>query len=145
MLGHLEWIALALGSLLLAVTVWDVGGRYLFGEPLFGAPEMVQYLMGAFVLCGIGLVTARDSHVAADIFSPWLAQKFPLLTRSTGTFFSLAGLGVIAWQLATSGLDALSRDKSSLVLELPIASVLLTYGTPCALAAILHLLPEDER
>ena len=144
LLAGLEWMSLGLGGLLLAITVWDVIGRYLFGRPLFGAPEMVQYLMGAFVFCGLGLVSARDRHVAVDIFAPRLAEAFPHLTRFTIGFFTLAGLSVIAWQLGKSGLDALARDKSSLVLELPIAGVLLTYATLGALAAILHLLPEEQ-
>lgn len=141
----MEWLSLGLGAALLVVTVWDVCGRYVFGTPLFGGPEIVQYLMGAFIFCGLSLVSARDAHVAVDILSPWLSRHLPRLTRLIVGVFTFSGLAIIASQLGLSGLDAYWRGKSSFVLELPVAAILLSYAALCFLAVLLHALPEERR
>lgn len=136
----LEWLALVLGAGLLGLTVWDVVGRYGFDRPLFGATEMIQWLMGGFVFCGLGLVSARDAHVAVDLISPRLARRFPRLMAGIIGIFTAAGLALIAWQLGRAGLDAALRGKESLVLELAVAIPLFGYAGLCALATALHLM-----
>ena len=135
----LEWLALLLGAGLLAVTVWDVVGRYGFDRPLFGASEVIQWVMGGFVFCGLGLVSARDAHVAVDLISPRLARRYPRLMAGVIGVFAAAGLAVIAWQLARMGLDAALRGKQSLVLEIAVAVPLMLYALLSALATVLHL------
>jgi TRAP-type C4-dicarboxylate transport system permease small subunit len=135
----LEWLALVLGATLLGLTVWDVVGRYGFNRPLFGATEMIRWIMGAFVFCGLGLVSARDAHVAVDLVSPRLARRFPRTMAGVTGVFTAAGLAMIAWQLTVMGLDAALRGKRSLVLELAIAVPLFGYAGLCALACALHL------
>lgn len=136
----LEWLALVLGAILLGLTVWDVVGRYGFNRPLFGATEMIQWIMGAFVFCGLGLVSARDAHVAVDLISPRLARRFPRVMAGVIGVFTAAGLAVIAWQLARMGLDAALRGKQSLVLEIAVAVPLFGYAALCALATALHVM-----
>lgn len=136
----LEWLALFLGAILLGLTVWDVVGRYGFNRPLFGATEMIQWIMGAFVFCGLGLVSARNAHVAVDLISPGLARRFPRLMAGIIGAFTAAGLAVIAWQLARVGLDAALRGKQSLVLEIAVAVPMFAYAGLCALATALHLM-----
>ncbi len=143
-LAALEWLALALGAILLGLTVWDVVGRYAFNRPLFGATEMIQWIMGGFVFCGLGIVSARDAHVAVDLISPRLARRFPRLMAGVIGVFTAAGLAVIAWQLTRMGLDAALRGKQSLVLEIAIAVPLLSYAVLCALATALHLTGSDR-
>lgn len=135
----LEWLAFLLGAVLLGLTVWDVVGRYGFNRPLFGASELIQWIMGGFVFCGLGLVSARDDHVAVDLISPQLARRYPRLMAGVIGVFTAAGLAVIAWQLAHMGLDAALRGKQSLVLEVALAMPLLLYALLCALATVLHL------
>ncbi len=92
----LEWLAFLLGAILVGLTVWDVVGRYGFNRPLFGATEMIQWIMGAFVFCGPGLASARDAHVAVDLISPRLARRFPRAMAWVIGLFTAAGLAVIA-------------------------------------------------
>ena len=135
----LEWLAFCLGVILLGITVCDVFGRYLLARPIFGATEMIQWIMGAFIFCGLGLVSARDSHVVVDLISPQLARRYPRLMASIVGLFTTAGLAVITVQMARMGLDAHLRGKQSLVLELAIAVPLLFYTALSALATLLHI------
>ncbi|MEV8466632.1 TRAP transporter small permease [Fluviibacterium sp. DFM31] len=138
-IAALEWLALGLGAVLLGLTVCDVVGRYGFNRPLFGATEVIQWIMGAFVFCGLGLVSARNTHVAIDLISPRLAQLYPRLMSGVIGIFTAVGLAAIAWQLAHMGFDAALRGKQSLVLEVAVAVPLLAYSLLCGLATALHL------
>ena len=52
----LKWIVSLLLFLMMAITFVDVIGRYLFNAPIFGAAEMIQFLLAGTVFSGLILV-----------------------------------------------------------------------------------------
>lgn len=112
----LEAIAAGLVTGLILVTCFDVVGRYLFNNPLTGAYEITQVLLGALVFVAMPLTTGKGGHVEVDLLMPILP---PVLRRMLGRIGSaIAALVMLyfAWrlviltqdqfhtQLATSGL-----------------------------------------
>lgn len=163
---RIEWVlAMLAGIALLAmmlVTFVDVIGRYGFNHSIFGAAEMIEYLMVAVIFAGIAFITAGDQHIKVDIFEPMIRRRSPVLQRWLVLTFSLAVYGFIAFELTAHSYDSWLSGKRTPVLDMPQwlvpgAAALLTWiGVALFLAAILatrghpgrvgHLdhLPGDE-
>ena len=90
-----QHVALAGGVILLAImalTVLDVGGRYLLNRPLVGAFELTEVMMSALVASGLAYCGMRRGHVAVDVFF----QKFPgALQRPIVLISNLLVLGLL--------------------------------------------------
>jgi TRAP-type C4-dicarboxylate transport system permease small subunit len=134
----LEWISSLLLFTMMVVTFIDVIGRYVFSAPIFGAAEMVQFLLAGTVFSAMGLVSARDGHIFVELLAPMIEARIPKIQRAVVSFFSIAGLLVIGFQLMRIGVEALQTDKTTIVLEWPIALVALPCAFFCALAALLQ-------
>lgn len=117
--------------LMMAITFLDALGRY-FMMPIFGAPEMIQFLLALTIFAGMGIAAATQAHITVDIFSARLQRRFgrgfDLMTRSVNT----AGMILIAWQLARLALEAGQKSRMSIVLEWPLVWVI---GLAALLAA----------
>ncbi|KEO51424.1 TRAP transporter small permease [Thioclava indica] len=112
----LEAIAAGLVTGLILVTCIDVIGRYAFNNPLTGAYEITQVLLGALVFVAMPLTTGKGGHVEVDLLVPLLpAVVRRALARIGGAVAALV-MAYFAWrlviltqdqfhtQLATSGL-----------------------------------------
>jgi len=136
----LEWITATLLFVMMALTFVDVVGRYLFSSPVYGAAEMIQFLLAATIFSAMGVVSARDGHIAVELFSPKLKSRFGQLHDVFVIGMAVLALGLIASRLAQIGIEALHTQKVTIVLEWPIAAIALPCAVLCALAAILQLL-----
>ena len=112
----LEAIAAGLVTGLILVTCIDVIGRYAFNNPLTGAYEITQVLLGALVFVAMPLTTGKGGHVEVDLLVPLLpAAVRRALARIGGAVAALV-MAYFSWrlviltqdqfhtQLATSGL-----------------------------------------
>ncbi|PFG64808.1 TRAP-type C4-dicarboxylate transport system permease small subunit [Thioclava sp. ES.031] len=112
----LEAIAAGLVTGLILVTCVDVVGRYLFNNPLTGAYEITQVLLGALVFVAMPLTTGKGGHVEVDLLMPLLPTAVRRALGRTGGVVAALVMGYFAWrlvilaedqfhtQLATSGL-----------------------------------------
>ena len=133
----LEWLSGALLFAMMALTFCDVVGRYIFNAPIFGAAEMIQFLLMGCVFGALGVASVRDSHIAVELISPALEARFPIGHRIFVGLFSLAGLVLVALQLTQIGLHSLTLGRVTVVLEWPIAAIALPSAALCFLAAVL--------
>ncbi|SMX29195.1 2,3-diketo-L-gulonate TRAP transporter small permease protein YiaM [Pelagimonas phthalicica] len=130
------------------ITVCDVTMRYLFNDPIFGASEMTQYLLGGAVFSGLFAVTRDRAHVKVAIFEPWLIKHMPKIYRGIYDIFSLIGVTSIFAILAWRFLDIFEYPEDSIVLGLPIGlivgafTLLSALSIPAALLAIRSGVPE---
>ncbi len=53
---------------LVALTVIDVIGRYLFSSPLVGAVELVRICMAGIIFFSFPLMFLRNDHIMVDLF-----------------------------------------------------------------------------
>ena len=121
-----------------ALTFIDVTGRY-FGAPIFGAAEMIQYLLAITVFAGLGLASVSGSHIAVDIFDGWLTRHVPLARRILLTGCNLTAFGLIVWQLGRLGIEGIRHGRRSIVLEWPEGWLILALAVLAAAAFLLEL------
>lgn len=116
MLGLIAGLALLAMMLL---TLVDVIGRYGFKRSVFGASEMIEYLMVLSVFAGIALITHRGDHIAVSLFEGPIQRFAPRLQIHAIRLFSLGCYGVLTWQLWRMGLGAAEEGRLTVVLNLP--------------------------
>jgi len=112
----LEAIAAGLVTGLILVTCIDVIGRYAFNNPLTGAYEITQVLLGALVFVAMPLTTGKGGHVEVDLLVPLLPAAVRRALARVGGAVAALVMAYFAWrlviltqdqfhtQLATSGL-----------------------------------------
>ena len=96
-------IANSLGSawifVLMAIIVWDVGGRVLFNTPLQGTPELVSNSIIIITFLQIPFVMFKKQHVRSTILFDHLPAK---LRQAIDIGISLVGIVLFYW-LITAG------------------------------------------
>ena len=132
-LSVLENISALLLLLMMALTFVDVIGRYFFTAPIFGAAEMIQFLLAMTIFGGLSLVNARDSHITVELLEPWLQKRIPRLQPIIVQTFSVVVMTIIAWQLTVFAIEANHLGSMTVVLEWPLVIVV---GTVAGLSIV---------
>ncbi|MDP2822288.1 MAG: TRAP transporter small permease [Sulfuritalea sp.] len=111
--------ALALASIML-LTCLDVAGRYLFNQPVPGALEVTELMMGALIFTSLPLVTLRQQQVTVDIFEsfiPRIVKPFlHWLTHAVGCVC----LAAISWRLWVKAGQMLGGGDITAVLQVKV-------------------------
>lgn len=123
--------------LMMALTFLDVIGRY-FMRPIFGAPEMIQFLLAFTIFAAMGQASAHGDHIVVDIFVGRLKRGFGRAYWVFLRVVQLLGFSMIAWQLAKLAITAFTRSRVTIVLEWPMFWVL----GPVAVLAVIALWVE---
>jgi len=132
-LSVLENISAILLFLMMALTFVDVIGRYFFTAPVFGAAEMIQFLLAMTIFGGLSLINASDSHITVEVFEPWFKKRIPRLQPIIVQGFSVMVMMIIAWQLTQFAIEAHEIGSFTVVLEWPLVVV---AGTVAGLSVI---------
>ena len=132
-LAVLEVISATLLFVMMALTFVDVIGRYVFIAPVFGAAEMIQFLLAMTIFGGLSLVNAHDDHITVELFEPWLKRRIPRLQPIIVQAFSVIVMAIIAWELTQFALEAQALNAVTVVLEWPVVAV---AGTVAALSVV---------
>ena len=146
-LSVLENISALLLFLMMALTFVDVIGRYFFTAPIFGAAEMIQFLLAMTIFGGLSLVNARDSHITVELLEPWLQKRIPRLQPIIVQTFSVVVKTIIAWQLTVFAIEANHLGSMTVVLEWPLVIVVGTVAglsIVSLIAQILGLILSDD-
>ncbi|MBI1200959.1 MAG: TRAP transporter small permease subunit [Rhodopseudomonas sp.] len=135
-----EIAAAALLFIMMMLTFADVVGRYIFAAPIFGAAEMIQFLLAMTIFAGLCLVNARDDHITVELFEPQLDRLFPTSRRIIVQIFSVGMMAVIAYQLFQFALHAEKIGRKTVVLEWSFASVAFTVAGLSVVSLIAQIL-----
>ena len=107
----------------MAITVTgDVMGRFLFGKPFPGGPEMVEQFMVCTIYFMLPYVTKEDKHIKVDIFVSKLSRAAPRLQWATAFIFDsimLVLLAFLAWQGFAGSIDAVRSGEVTDTLSIP--------------------------
>ncbi len=76
-----EIVTAMLLFVMMMLTFADVIGRYVFTAPIFGAAEMIQFLLAMTIFGGLCLINARDEHITVELFEARLDRYIPRLRR----------------------------------------------------------------
>lgn len=134
-------VAAVLIFIMMILTFADVVGRYVFTAPIFGAAEMIQFLLAMSIFSGLCLVNAHDEHITVELFDVQLDRFiFPPLRRVIIQLFSVGMMAVIAYQLYRFALDAERTNTKTVVLEWPFAVVSFTVAGLSVVSLVMQIL-----
>lgn len=125
---------------MMILTFADVIGRYIFTAPIFGAAEMIQFLLAMTIFGGLCLVNARDDHITVELFEAPLDRLFPVTRRIIVQVFSVGVMAIIAYQLYQFALDAQKIGSKTVVLEWPFATIAFSVAGLSVVSLIAQIL-----
>jgi TRAP-type transport system small permease protein len=135
-----ELITAILIFVMMMLTFVDVIGRYVFTAPIFGAAEMIQFLLAMTIFGGLCLINARDEHITVGLFDEHLDRWLPRIRPVIIQLFSIVVMTIIAYQLYQFALDAQKVGTRTVVLEWPFAVVAFTVAGLSIVSLIAQLL-----
>ena len=101
------------------LTVVDVGLRYLFNSPIFGAQDVAKLALLVVVACSFAYGGRVGAHVSVDLLGfvapRGLLRWTDLLVRSGAALM----LTIVAWQSYLNGLGAAEYGEASTLLAIP--------------------------
>lgn len=115
----LEWTTCALILAMMLLTFADVVGRYVFSNPIFGASEMISALLALTIFAGLGITNARDEHIVVELVDHKVRGLSPRAYDIIVQLFSIFAMGLVAFVLAESALEAYHQNARTFVLEIP--------------------------
>jgi TRAP-type C4-dicarboxylate transport system permease small subunit len=124
--------------LMAALTFINVLARYVFSAPIFGSSEIVQILLALLVFSAFAPVSAADRHIKVDLFDKHLDKLIPRGRNLIVNILSAISLLLIAYELFSIALTAIENDRTTTVLQIPLAYVLLPVSLFCFFASIVQ-------
>ena len=98
----------------------DVLLRYLFGRPITGAFELIEYMMAILVSFSIVYCAHQQAHVHVDIIVEHLSQRTRALLSCVTSFLTLLLFLLITWQAFSYIVDEYESKLTSAVLYIPV-------------------------
>ena len=135
-----EIVTALLLFVMMMLTFADVIGRYIFTAPIFGAAEMIQFLLALTIFSGLCLVNARDEHITVELFETQIDRWIPVLRPIIVQVFSVGVMVIIARQLYQFAVDAERIGSRTVVLEWPFALLAFTVAGLSAASLIAQVL-----
>ncbi len=131
---------------MMATTVVDVIGRYVFNKPLPASFEFTEYLMGVLVFAALPVVTLRGEHVRITLID---ARLGPRVARARDRILGVV-CGVVCAGLSWAVIGLASRmaayGDGTQTLGLPLAPLaLLMAASLIACGAIAAIRPFLRR
>ena len=90
---------------LMAVTAYDVIGRYGLDSPLPGGSEIIQMIMAAIIYSALPSVNRQESHITVDLLDSMTPNKLVRPRQILVTLLTLVMLSVITWALWVLAVD----------------------------------------
>ena len=129
-------LALVLFSMMALVFV-DVIARYVFNDPIPGAFEITQLLMGLLVFSGLPLASRAGQHITISLMDGLFHGRARVLRRAAIETLSGAALLGLAWLLWRDAEKARGWGDYTAFLEIPLHPVLYFIALMSLLAALL--------
>lgn len=121
------------------VTAGSVLSRWVFGVPLSGDTEIVEFGMAVVVACFLPLCQWRKGNVIVDFFTAGAPARVRDALDRIGALLIALMLGLVAWRTGAGAIDQYRHGSVTMLLQWPewIAYVLMTV--PAGLAAVIAL------
>ncbi len=135
----MEGLAGVMLTLMMAITFIDVVGRYLLSAPVFGATEMIQFLMALIIFSGLAIANAHDNHIVVELFDQRIARLAPRAYRIVIQSLSIAAMALIVYVLARIALESIRHSAKTIVLEMPLGYLQAAVTAFAALSLLLQI------
>ncbi|GAA0789037.1 TRAP transporter small permease [Marinobacterium sediminicola] len=107
--------------LMMALTLVDVMGRYLFSAPVTGAFEVTELMLAAVIFLGLPLITAEGGHIAVDILDSALSDRVRAVQYWLVGLINVLAFGIFSWMLWEHAFKVLRYEDTTAVLQIPYA------------------------
>ncbi len=121
---------------LMVMTCIDVIGRELLNDPLDGATELTQLMLGVIVFAVLPTVSLREEHVSVDLLDRWFPDRLIGTRQAVLNFFMAVTIGILAWRVWISAERTADYGDATEYLEIPIAPMEFFISIMCAFAAL---------
>lgn len=148
LVGLVKNVALWVLALMMFLTFADVFLRYLFNNPIPGAWELIEFMMGITVTFSVAYTAHKRSHIGVDLVLVRLSMKTRKRIGCVTSFFTFILFVLICWQTILLISEEYHSKLESAVLYIPvypfiaIVSVGLVILCLVLLAEVLNLIGE---
>ncbi|WP_354410143.1 TRAP transporter small permease [Marinobacterium sp. MBR-111] len=126
--------------LMMALTLVDVMGRYLFSMPVTGAFEVTELMLAAVIFLGLPLVTAEGGHIAVDILDSALSDWVQAVQYWVIGVVNVLAFGIFSWMLWEHAFKVLRYEDSTAVLEISYAWLAFLMAITASVSAFILLI-----
>ena len=106
-------------SVMMFLTMADVVLRYVFGRPVSGAYEMIQYMMAIVIPFGIVFCAHEKSHVSVEVVFDLLPVMLQRILHCIVSLIVLVLFILVAWQNVFFVHETYETGYTSAVLYIP--------------------------
>lgn len=134
--GWLETLGAIALFAMMAITFFDIAGRFLLHRPLPGSTDLVQVLLLLTAGCTLPAVTCRGEHLSIGLFDGARSTPLERARRAMVAIvlaLTFAALAVLLWTYA--GETARNGDVIG-YLRLPVAPFVYALSVLCLAAAL---------
>ncbi|HHU95139.1 MAG TPA: TRAP transporter small permease [Alcaligenaceae bacterium] len=124
--GPMKWLAFFFELLasvalfgLMAMTCFDVIGRYFFNSPVRGGTELTEMGLAIVVFAALPVVTWRGGQIVVDLIDPYLNVRVLRLLSVLGTVIMTASLFYLGNRIFDIAERALRRGIVTDFLAIP--------------------------
>ncbi len=122
---------------MMAITAFDVTGRYFFGLSIMGSVELIQLLLASVVFLAFPVVCWREEHVSIDLLDPVFPRSLIWLRQAVMNALCAAALWVMTpniWSLAER---AFQWNDTTQFLQIPLGYLITLMAVMTAVSALL--------
>ena len=133
----LGWMVAVVLSFMMALTVVDVAGRFVFNRPVPGSFEVMEFCLAIVVFSALPLVTWDRRHITVSLLDSFFRGTGYRLQQGLIQAASLLGMGIVCWRMWDQG-NRLDRTQAITgYLEWPVAPIAYFMSVLAGLASLL--------
>lgn len=125
---------------MVAITVIDVSGRYLFNQPLPGGFEVSELLLALAIFAGLPAVTRDGSHITVDLWTSHLGERSKRVQQKVSDGVSFIVCAALATFMHFKAGDVAAQRDATSYLNFPLYPIAYFMSLSCAVAAIIFAL-----
>ena len=124
---------------MMALTFSDVVGRYFLNSPIYGASEMIAFLMGLTIFTAFPLVTQDRVHITVSMIDHLFKGRVRYVQRLLVLFGTIGFLGFVTWLMFDQGYSMYESEFLSPYLDVPQAPIVLALSVLSGLATLIFI------
>lgn len=124
---------------ILIVMVADVFGRYVLDESIYGAFEIVEYLLGLLIFSAFPIVSMRQEHISVSLLDKIFVGTFDQVRQIVVLVASVIAVAFIGYRVIAVAVILDRDDQVGQVLDIQTAPYVYAMGVLAGLTSLLML------
>jgi TRAP-type C4-dicarboxylate transport system permease small subunit len=136
----LEGIAALALFVLMAMTCFDVIGRYFYNAPLDGATELTRLMMAVVVFAVMPAAAWREEHITVDLLDKLTPRRFINPRQVAWNLIGALAMAGIAYRVWFLAIRAYDYGDTTEFLEIPIYPITFFIGVLSGVTSVALIL-----